>query len=205
MNITRFTPGKIEIRRILDPNNTVNKTVIYGYAAVFNSKSELLFGMFEEYIDLRAFDNVLTQDVRALFNHDANLLLGRTQSGTLKLSVDEIGLKYEIDVPDTQLGRDLLVQLERGDITGSSFGFELEENGDVWDEKATPIKRTLLNVKRLIDVGPVVWPAYPETSAGIRSAENIEPETVEKLLKIEEKKIQNYLRLKELELDLINK
>ena len=108
-------------------------------------------------------------DVRALFNHDPNHLLGRTTSGTLKLSVDQVGLQYKIVPPDTQAGRDTVESIKRGDLTGSSFSFSIME--DKW-EKKTDGKlqidiRTLLNVQ-MFDVGPVTFPAYTSTSTGVR-------------------------------------
>lgn len=132
--------------------------VIVGHAAVFNSLSEDLGG-FQERIHKNAFDDVLDNDVRAFFNHDPNHLLARTSSGTLKLAVDEKGLKYEFSVPDTSSGRDLLVSMERGDISQSSFAFTIED--DSWDQEDGIDIRTINKVKRLYDVSPVSIPAYP--------------------------------------------
>ena len=140
---------------------------VVGYASVFNSLSENLGG-FREKIDRDAFNDVMKDDVRALFNHDANYILGRTTAGTLKLSVDDNGLKYRFNAPDTTYGNDLMVSLDRGDITQSSFGFIVEE--DSWDknEKGGVI-RTIKKVSRLLDVSPVTYPAYPEASVGKRN------------------------------------
>lgn len=103
---------------------------ITGYAAVFNTRSALLFGSFVEEIAPGAFDDVLGDDVRALFNHDPNFVLGRTRSNTLRLEVDSRGLAYTIDPPDTQTVRDLvLTPLKRGDVTGSSFGLPTSAAG----------------------------------------------------------------------------
>ena len=104
----------------------------------------------------------MDNDVRAFFNHDPNHLLARTSSGTLKLSVDEKGLKYEFSVPDTSSGRDLLVSMDRGDITQSSFAFTVED--DSWEERDGIDIRTINKVKRLYDVSPVSIPAYPDAN-----------------------------------------
>ncbi len=143
---------------------------IAGYAAVFDVRSDLLGGFFVEVIAPGAFDNVLTQDTRGLFNHDPNYLLGRTVSGTLRLSVDQRGLAYEIDTPDTQTIRDLVVApIARGDMPGSSFAMVVAPGGDTWHEEDGVIVRTIYKVAELRDVGPVSFPAYPDSSAAQRS------------------------------------
>jgi len=146
------------------------KRMIIGYAAKFNSITELTKGVFEQ-IAPGAFDNdVLKQDVRALFNHDPNFVLGRTASGTLKLSVDEIGLKYHITPPDTEQARSLMESINRGDISQSSFGFKVGK--DIWEERGNgTYQRTIQKVERLFDISPVTYPAYEETSVALRSKE----------------------------------
>ena len=146
--------------------------LISGYAAVFDSESEDLgyWTELREEIDPHAFDNVLATnpDVRALFNHDDNLVLGRTTAGTLRLSIDARGLKYEIDPPDTQFARDLRVSIDRKDITGSSFGFTCKR--DQWtDNPDGSITRRILEFETLWDVSPVTFPAYPASSSEARS------------------------------------
>jgi HK97 family phage prohead protease len=143
--------------------------VIRGHAAVFNKLSENLGG-FREQIAPGAFDDVLNDDVRALFNHDPNHVLGRTKAGTLSISVDDNGLAYEVDPPDTQTARDLIVSMQRGDVSQSSFAFTVEQ--DDWSEDEDGrIVRTIQKVKRLYDVSPVTYPAYPDASVGLRSLE----------------------------------
>jgi uncharacterized protein len=143
--------------------------VIEGHAAVFNRTSQNLGGFVEE-VDPSAFNKTIGEaDVRALFNHDPSAVLGRNRSETLRLSVDGVGLAYEIDVPDTTVGRDLVVSMERGDITQSSFSFRTidAEWGLTPDE--FPLRR-LLEVA-LYDVGPVTFPAYLDADSGLaRSA-----------------------------------
>ncbi|MGP9579694.1 HK97 family phage prohead protease [Halomonas sp. AOP42-E1-40] len=148
-------------------------TRIVGYGAVFNQRSDMIMGMFMERIAPGAFDDVLGDDVRGLFNHDPNFVLGRTRSKTLSLSVDGEGLRYEIDPPDTQTVRDLvLAPLRRGDITGSSFAFRVAPDGDEWTEGEDGIViRTINRFSRLLDVSPVTYPAYPDAGAAARSLE----------------------------------
>ena len=134
------------------------RNIIEGHAAVFNELSEDLGG-FREKINTGAFDGVLDDDVRAFFNHDPNFLLARTSSGTLKLGVDKKGLKYSFEVPDTTAGRDLLVSMKRGDITQSSFAFQVQS--DTWNTTSKGEIRTIEKVSRLFDVSPVSIPAYP--------------------------------------------
>ena len=157
-------------------------TKLRGYAAVFGRDSEDLGG-FVEQIAPGAFTSALNNnpDVRALVNHDPTLILGRTRSGTLTLSQDSIGLYYEVEVPDTTAGRDILVSAERGDITQSSFGFtvdEDDENAEEWFDRngnsvarwsSGGVKRIVRNVRELFDVSPVTYPAYTDSSVEARS------------------------------------
>lgn len=143
------------------------KRMIRGYAARFNSPSQDLGGFIEK-IDPGAFAKAIDRDdVRALFNHDSNLILGRNKAGTLTLREDESGLYCEIDPPDTTAGRDLVESIRRGDIDGMSFAFSPVD--DSWGkmDDGTPL-RTLREVA-LYDVSPVTYPAYRSTSVGVRS------------------------------------
>lgn len=106
------------------------------------------------------------RDVRSTFDHQDSVLLGRTASGTLRLAEDKRGLRYEVDLPDTQAGRDLAVQLKRGDVWGSSFEFSV---GAVeWG--TTPDGRRVRGLKQIevYQVGPVIAPAYGATTAEVR-------------------------------------
>ena len=148
---------------------------ITGYAAVFNEPASIWmrdgkggYVEVEEEIAPGAFDGVMKNDVRALFNHDPNFILGRTAAGTLRLFADERGLGYEVLVPDTAIGRDLLKSIERGDISQSSFGFEVAE--DEWGiTEGGKDKRTIKRLASLFDVSPVTYPAYATTEATARS------------------------------------
>lgn len=149
---------------------------VIGYAAVFGSSSLPLMdwerGEFKEVIDRNAFDGVIEQsDVFAVLNHDNSRgVLGRSVNGTgsLSLSVDGHGLRYEFDAPRTALGDELLEGLRRGDITASSFAFSVQD--EMWEEQEDKTyKRTILKIGRLYDVSPVYNPAYPDTSVAQRS------------------------------------
>jgi HK97 family phage prohead protease len=152
------------------------KQQLVGYAAVFHRSGEAgtEYRLAEDVVERiapTAFNRALSEkhDARALFNHDPNMILGRAAAGTLRLSVDQRGLRYEIDLPDTQTGKDVAASVARGDLTGSSFAFSINgkagqrfEKGDKYDV------RHILDVD-LFDVGPVTYPAYEATSTGLRS------------------------------------
>lgn len=148
---------------------------IAGYAAMFNSDSQDLGG-FVERIAPGAFSDALeTSDIRALFNHDPNFVLGRKQSGSLEVREDEKGLWMEVTPPDTQWARDLMVSIERGDISQMSFAFRLAKGGDEWEKNGEgPMLRTIKRVQEIADVSPVTYPAYTDTSVAVRSREEWE-------------------------------
>jgi len=148
-----------------------------GLAAVFDKPSQDLGG-FIEYIDKRAFDGVLADspDVVAVWNHNENDLLGRTSSGTLRLWTTDEGLHYELDTPDTTLGRDLRALAARGDVTGSSFAFTVNE--DAWEKRDGKKVRRVLSIDRLFDVSLVSTPAYPDASVALRSLQQFEEQLV---------------------------
>jgi HK97 family phage prohead protease len=149
------------------------RQVVAGYAAVFHRADDpgtqyKLGKDLTERIAPTAFNRSLAEkvDTVALFNHDSNMLLGRASAGTLRLSVDARGLRYEIDHnPADPQHVSVLEKLKRGDLTGSSFAFQVKkqsfhrgENGDI---------RSIEDVE-LLDVGPVTYPAYKSTTTGVR-------------------------------------
>jgi len=159
-----------EVRSLIEEGQAAK---IIGNGAVFNSRSENLGG-FREIIMPGAFDNVLNDDVRGTFNHDPNFILGRSSSGTLRLNINAEGLGYEIDAPETQTIRDLvLAPMTRGDIKESSFGFRVASDGEEWlrDDEGIVIRKIHL-VSRLFDIGPVTFPAYHAASSAQRSLQN---------------------------------
>lgn len=138
---------------------------IGGHAAVFNSPTDI-GGYFREIIAPGAFASSINGDVRALVDHDSGRVIGRTKAGTLRLAEDGTGLAVEIDLPDTMDGRDTATLIERGDITGMSFGFVVKK--ELWDESGDTPTRTILDLD-LIEVSVVAFPAYDETSIAMRS------------------------------------
>jgi HK97 family phage prohead protease len=145
---------------------------IEGYAAVFDEWSQDL-GWFREKIAPGAFDKALkTSDVRCLFNHNSDFIpLGRTKSKTLELKPDKKGLWFRDALPDAQFAYDLAASIERGDIDGCSFAFTTEKDSWVYSEDGGRDERTILEVRELFDVGPVVYPAYTQTSVSARDLE----------------------------------
>ena len=159
----RFAPTEFEVRQ-----HATGGAVIQGHAAVFNRMSRNLGG-FVEQIDPSAFDKTLADDpdVRALINHDPTHLLGRTRSGTVRLSKDTTGLAYEVDVPDRSDARDLMVSMERGDISQSSFAFFMVEDDWSTTERDFPLRTVTAASIHNGDVSPVTYPAYEDADSGV--------------------------------------
>jgi len=164
----RTTAGRVE--RKAENGQDGTKPQLRGYAAVFNEET-VIGDYFREVILPGAFAGAVARDdVRANFNHEPTLVLGRTIAGTLRLHEDDHGLVYEIDTPDTSYARDLMVSVERGDVSQSSFMFDV--TGEAWDYPAAgsgllPLRK-ITGVK-LYDVAPVTFPAYEGTSVSARA------------------------------------
>ena len=192
--VRTFNVSDIEVR------NDDGKNVVVGYGAVFNSESNDLGG-FVEYIADGAFDGRLEDDVRFLINHDG-LPLARTTNNTLRLSVDERGLKYEADMPDTTLANDLMTLLRNGTISQSSFAFTVEE--DSWENVDGRNIRTINKVSRLYDVSSVTYPAYNEAgSFALRSLETWQEE--QEKIKLDESLEKELKEVQKEEIDLTNR
>lgn len=144
---------------------------ISGYAAVFNSLSEDL-GRFREKIAYGAFSDSVNNDVRALWSHNPDIVLGRTSANTLKLKEDNVGLAFELSLPNTQMGRDALTSIKRRDITGMSFGFVVQEDSWQRGKAGEPHVRTLLKIN-LFEISPVAFPAYPATQVSSRAVDEM--------------------------------
>ena len=145
-----------------------SKPKLIGYASVFNSLSENLGG-FRERILPGAFKKSLKQnDIRALINHDNNLVLGRNKSGTLQLKEDSKGLRFELTPPNTSYARDLAESVQRGDISGCSFAFTTDK-----DDYVKKDNETIRDVSQatLLDISIVTYPAYADTEVSLRSFE----------------------------------
>jgi len=135
---------------------------IEGYAATFNA--EAAFGRFRERIAPGAFRSALAGDVLAMLDHDPGKVLGRTRSGTLRLTEDSRGLAFSLDLPDTQAGRDVLALAERGDLGGMSFGFTVPKGGESWQGETRTLRTVDLKEISVVQA----WPAYPDTEIALR-------------------------------------
>ena len=164
-----------EQREFRMENAEQNGNTIRGYAAVYNSDSEWMGGFYEQ-IERGAFDDVMNDDVRAYFNHDENLLLGRVSSGTLRIGTDARGLFYEVDLPNTTYANDLAELMKRGDVNQSSFAFLID--ADRWEQRDGKTYRIIEKVSRLLDVSPVAQPAYPDATSELKKRD-LETETKE--------------------------
>jgi HK97 family phage prohead protease len=141
-----------------------------GLAAVFDSLSADLGGFFE-LVKPGAFTRSLgdaATDVLALHHHKPELILGRSSAGTLRLDINQRGLAFEIDLPDTNAGNDVLVGIVRGDLKGASFAFKVPNGGDRWTVQSGKRVRELLNVD-LHDISITAQPAYPDTEVAKRA------------------------------------
>lgn len=144
---------------------------LVGHAALFDSASQDLGG-FTEIIARGAFAEAIPRsDIRALFNHDPNFVLGRKKAGTLNVREDELGLLTETSPPDVAWARDLLVSIERGDIDQMSFAFIVAKGGDEWVITDDSCTRTITKFEEIFDISPVTYPAYTDTSIAVRSRE----------------------------------
>lgn len=151
---------------------TGQASTISGYAARFDREA-VIAGAFREVIARGAFAEALkTSDTRALVNHDSNQLIGRRKAGTLQLEEDAAGLFYRVQLPDTQVGRDVRTLIQRGDMSGSSFAFTVKEDRWTFPTRSGELpKRTILAVDDLVDISPVTFPAYSATSVQANSRE----------------------------------
>jgi len=141
-----------------------------GHDAVFNQETRIWD--FLEVVAPGAFEDSLKKDdVRALWNHNPSDLLGRSSAKTLELEEDDVGLRFDLDTPDTALGRDLATLVGRGDVSEMSFGFRvLEESWDRREDEAGEVHVRTLEKVELVDVSPVTWPAYSGTDVSAREA-----------------------------------
>ena len=193
-----FTCEDIEIRA------EGEKKTLRGYAAIFDKLSSPLMG-FREKIRAGAFkESINKENIRALWNHNTDLVLGSTKNNTLRLEEDTRGLKFEIDLPDTQWGRDAAVSVSRGDVDGMSFAFNVKKQE--WDESdINNVVRTLVDVD-LHEISPTAFPAYPQTKVTARSVkEDYEDYFTEQLKEEEKRKLTNDLQLRKTILSTLDK
>lgn len=181
---------------------STDNRLVEGYALLFNTESRDLGG-FIEIIEPDSLNGVIDKsDVFCVLNHQNErgiLARSKNGSGSLILEVDEVGLKYLFEAPNTALGDELLEYLKRGDITGSSFAFTVKE--DKWENRDGSYLRRIKSFDLLFDVSPVFNPAYEETSVAKRSLDNIleEQRKAEEAILIAEEKakkeeLDNYFK-----------
>ncbi|OMF35270.1 peptidase U35 [Paenibacillus sp. FSL H8-0548] len=156
---------KVEIRESEEGVRTVE-----GYAVKWDTLSQKLgyWRRFQEQFNKGAFTNSLANfDQRALWSHDTNQVLGRTKNGTLRLTEDEVGLRFEIDLPNSPMGDNAYESIKRGDVDGVSFGFR--QKVEEWDEKDPDnIVRTVKEAD-LFEISPTGFPAYQDSEVDVRS------------------------------------
>lgn len=157
------------------------KMIVEGYALRFNTESHLL-GEFVETISPGALENADLTDVRCLIDHNSSYVLGRTVADTLSLTVDDKGLYFRCQLPNTTYARDLYENIKLGNVNQCSFGFSIEEDGDTFERRSDGLfKRTVNKIKSLFDVSIVTYPAYEETDVApaLRSIKKIKDEELE--------------------------
>lgn len=177
--------------RTLKTDDGVEERVIEGYFAVFNSETELFPGAYEE-ISREAFDNTLSNDVRALINHDTAFVLGRNKSNTLKLEVDSRGLWGEIKINENDSdAMNLYERVKRGDVDQCSFGFNILKE-DTEHREDGSVKWTIREID-LHEVSIVTFPAYGETSvqARMEQKEQIEQRQLDKRKALLRERLKN--------------
>lgn len=164
MELEQMNKENLEIRALSNVEQT-EENIVEGYALKFNKESRDLGG-FIETISPSALEGVDLSDVRCFLDHDSSKLLGRTSSGTLSLTVDEVGLRFRCVLPNTSVGRDAMELVKRGDLNQCSFGFTVKE--DSW----TPgemMHRSINKIGQLLEISLVSIPAYDDTDVMVAS------------------------------------
>lgn len=178
--------SNIELRETENGERTIT-----GYAVKWEMKSHPIgyFVRFKEQFKKGAFIESLTKDdQRALWSHDTSKVLGRTKNGTLRLYEDDIGLRFELDLPNNTLGNDAYESIKRGDVDGVSFGFRMRKQE--WDESDPDNIVRSISQADLFEISPVGFPAYPDSQVAARSADPYQSY-------LEEKEEQQYKELRE--------
>ncbi len=164
------TINNVEVRETVDGKRTV-----VGYAVKWGLRSHKIANRFFEVFQKGAFSEALkSNDIRALWSHDTSKILGRTKNNTLRLQEDDVGLRFELDLPNTTLGNDTFESIQRGDVDGVSFGFRAIEQK--WDKRSSnEITRNIIKAN-LLEISPVGFPAYPDTQVSVRELDGLESE-----------------------------
>lgn len=181
------------------------KMIVEGYALRFNTLSNDLGG-FVETISPEALKEADLSDVRCLIDHDSSKVLGRTTSETLELKIDEEGLYFRTQLPNTSYAKDLYENIRLGNINQCSFGFILDENGDEFEKREDGLfKRTLRKIKSLFDVSIVTYPAYNDTdvSPALRSIEQIKEQELADIKAKQQEEVRKQTELLKMQLDLL--
>ncbi len=179
--------------------------IIKGYAVKWNTRSSaLIYGEFYEQVAKGAFSKSIAEsNIVALWNHDTNLVLGATRSGTMKLLEDDIGLAFEITLPNNTWGNDAYESISRGDVSGVSFGFWCRKDSVEYLRDEDVYIRTLLDVN-IFEISPTAFPAYDTSEVSKRSLEFLPDTKEERALKRQkEQEIEQLKKRLELELDLM--
>lgn len=184
---------KPEIRSDEEGNNFIE-----GYAIVFNRESKDLGG-FKEIVNPSAMIDADVSDIMGRYNHE--VLIGRTTTGTMSYGIDEVGVRYSIKLPNTDYpGKYVREMVERRDINGSSFAFDVKKGGDKWEERSDgSMLRTINSFSKIYDMGPVDNPAYADTTSAMRSMEKFK-EVVKRNELAEMQSAQRAKELRSLEL-----
>ena len=173
--MNKLQNNPIEVRcQVSELRTNQESRTIVGYAAKFERWSEPIRGWFKEHIARDAFSECDVTDVIMCFNHNIDSILARTTSGTLTISTDDEGLRFEFEAPATTMGNDMLELVRRGDISKCSFKFTVEEDEWRYADKDNGLEydeRTIRRIGKLYDVSLVVYPAYSDTEAGVRHLE----------------------------------
>lgn len=181
------------------------KMIVEGYALRFNTLSNDLGG-FVETISPEALKEADLSDVRCLIDHDSSKVLGRTTSETLELKVDDEGLYFRTQLPNTTYAKDLYENIRLGNINQCSFGFILDENGDEFEKREDGLfKRTLRKIKSLFDVSIVTYPAYNDTQVApaLRSIEQIKEQELADIKAKQQEEVRKQNELLRMQLDLL--
>lgn len=188
----RHLTNNIEVRN--DEESEDN--IIVGYSLKFNRWSEDLGG-FKEIISPGALEGADMSDVRALIDHMPTNIIGRNTAGSLKLEVDDIGLKFRCKLPNTSYARDLMENIRNGNINQCSFAFKVEDEEIDYDEETDMFTRTVKKFAEILDVSVVTYPAYRDTDVApaVRSINKIKDEAQEKRDKDEREKLKMKLDL----------
>lgn len=194
----RYIANDFEIRKKDDNSKTVA-----GYVVKWNSRSQLIYGEFYEKVAKGSFAKSLEENsIKALWNHRSDFVLGSNRNNTLRLEEDDVGLKFEIDLPNNTWGNDAYESINRRDVDGVSFGFFVRDDNWEYFKDEDVYERTLLDID-LIEISPTPFPAYLDSEVGKRSIENL-PNTKEQRRIQQEKQelLKEYEKL-EMEIELL--